>query len=166
MKKLLLDRVLYLCLLGILSIGTSMAQITVSGSVTDDLGEGLVGVSVLLKGTTIGTITDLDGSFSIDIPDNTGTLELSYLGYRTQSLDVSADDNFFEVTMEQDANQLDEIVVTGLASSIKRSNLANAVSTISSDQLTGVTPQQTVDCLLYTSPSPRDLSTSRMPSSA
>ena len=149
MKKLLLDRVLYLCLLGILSIGTTMAQITVSGSVTDDLGEGLVGVSVLLKGTTIGTITDLDGSFSIDIPDNTGTLELSYLGYQTQSLDVSADDNFFEVTMEQDANQLDEIVVTGLASSIKRSNLANAVSTISSDQLTGVTPQQTVDGALY-----------------
>ncbi|MEM9823791.1 MAG: SusC/RagA family TonB-linked outer membrane protein, partial [Bacteroidota bacterium] len=125
------------------------AQTTVSGVINDDLGDPLIGVSVLLKGTTVGTITDVDGKFKMEIPGATGTLVLSYTGYTNQELEVGADNNSLEIVMAEDVIGLDEVVVTGLASTVKRSNLANAVASISSKELTGVTAQSTVDGALY-----------------
>jgi len=149
MKKLLQIRLFLTPLFFMLSLGVMMAQITVSGTVKDQRGESLIGVSVLLKGTTVGTITDIDGAFSLSIPSSDGALEVSYLGYKTQTLLVSADDSFFEVLMDDDLNQLDEIVVTGLATTVKRSNLANSVARVDASVLAGVTPQTSVDGALY-----------------
>lgn len=125
------------------------AQFTVTGQVNDEFGDPLIGVTVTVLGSTIGTFTDIDGKYSLDVAIEAGKLEFSYIGYRSLTMEISADDNQINVVMEPDITSLDEVVVTGLASNIKRSNLANAISTISGDQLTGVTTQQTVDGALY-----------------
>jgi len=127
----------------------AMAQFMVTGTVKDANDEPLIGVSILVKGTTRGTVSDFDGSFRIEAPGTAATLEFSYTGFRQELKEVSSTNNNIVVVMTEDITNLEEIVVTGLASSIKRSNLANAVSTVSSKELTGVTTQQTIDGALY-----------------
>lgn len=126
-----------------------ISQYDVSGTVTDQNGEAVIGASVLVKGTTIGTTTNLDGGFTLSIPTQNSELEVSYLGYRTQTVATDSDNSNYSIVMSEDVNQLDEVVITGLASSVKRTNLANAVASISAEELTGVTSQQTVDGALY-----------------
>lgn len=129
--------------------GSLMAQGTVSGSVTDSEGNPLIGVSILVQGSTTGTTTDLEGDFSIEVPGETAVLEFSYVGFATQNVNVSAGDDMVSVIMREDVNSLDEVVITGLATSIKRSNLANSVASIGAQELTGITSQSTMDGALY-----------------
>ena len=124
-------------------------QYPVTGTITDPDGEPLIGVTVLVAGTTTGTITDFDGNFEIEIAKDPGQLRLSYTGYTTQVIEVSRGIAPLEIIMAEDVANLEQVVVTGLASTIKRSNLANAVSVVSGEELTGVTSQQTVDGALY-----------------
>lgn len=133
------------------SVGWAWAQYTVTGTVTDErTGEPLIGASILLQGTTTGTITDLDGGFSITIPTNEGTrLIFSSIGYLTQNVDVAPGVSILNIQLKQDATNLEEVVVTGLATSVKRSNLANAVTSVSSRELLGTTTIQTTDGALY-----------------
>lgn len=135
----------------IVSIGAAFAQYTVSGEVTDArTGEPLIGASVMVRNTTRGTIADIDGRFSLSFDNNEGTaLVISSLGYLSQTIDVSPSSNSVEVALREDATNLEEVVITGLASSIKRSNLANAVSSVSAKELTGTTAIQTTDGALY-----------------
>lgn len=126
-----------------------LAQFSASGTVKDDQGIPLIGVSVLVLGTTSGTVSDIDGRFTVQLPEGSNQLVLSYTGFSSQTLTVSPGGDALMVTMEEDVARLDEVVVTGLASTIKRSNLANAVSVVSGEELTGVTSQQTVDGALY-----------------
>lgn len=125
------------------------AQFTVTGQVSDEGGEALIGVSILAEGTTTGTVTDFDGNFTLNVPDRVENIILSYTGFASRTIPVSAGMGPLVVTLNEDVARLDEVVVTGLASSVKRSNLANAVSTVSGEELTGVTTQQTVDGALY-----------------
>lgn len=125
------------------------AQFSVSGTVTDSEDIPLIGVSIQVVGTTSGTVTDLDGQFSVNVPAGKTELLFSYTGFATQEVQVSANSSPLMIKLEESASRLDEIVVTGLASSVKRSNLANAVSTVSAEELTGATSQQTVDGALY-----------------
>ncbi|MCP9237874.1 SusC/RagA family TonB-linked outer membrane protein [Lewinella sp. JB7] len=125
------------------------AQYPVSGTVTDGTGEALIGVSVLVVGTTTGTVTDFDGNFTVNVPDDRSTLRLSYTGFVPQTVEVSRGMAPVEIILSEDVANLEQVVVTGLASTIKRSNLANAVSVVSGEELTGVTSQQTVDGALY-----------------
>ena len=94
-------------------------KITTKGVVVDAKGEPLIGVSILEKGTTNGTITNFDGEFSLQVSPN-AILELSYIGYQSQSLAAKAD--FGKITMKEDTEVLDEVVVTALG--IKRSEKA------------------------------------------
>ena len=126
-----------------------LAQYPVSGTIKDATGEPLVGVSVLVVGTTTGTVTDFEGTFDVQIPDNRSQLRLSYTGFATQVVEVERGIAPLEITLEEDVANLEQVVVTGLASTIKRSNLANAVSVVSGEELTGITSQQTVDGALY-----------------
>ncbi len=121
----------------------------VRGTVTSTEGEPLVGVSILVKGTTTGTVTDFDGGFSVDLPEGSSVLVFSYTGYATREVDVTEAGNQLDIILDDDVANLNEVVVTGLASSVKRTNLANAVSTVSAEELAGVTSQQTVDGALY-----------------
>lgn len=129
--------------------GVLLAQYNVSGTIKDGTGEPLIGVSILVVGTTSGTVSDIDGNFSINVPDGANTLIMSYTGFKSLEVEVAPGAGPFDVTLEEDIANLEQVVVTGLASTIKRTNLANAVSTVSGEELAGVTSQQTVDGALY-----------------
>ena len=126
-----------------------MAQGTVTGNVTSVVdGMPLPGANVVVKGTTVGTTTDFDGNYEITVNDFPVTLVFSSLGYADQEVEASQATTL-NVALEESATGLDEVVVTGLATSVKRENLANAVATVSSEELVGTTGQSTVDGALY-----------------
>jgi TonB-linked SusC/RagA family outer membrane protein len=105
---------------------------TVSGVVTDaDDGEPLIGVSVLVKGTTIGAVTDFDGKYSLEVPADAQTLVISYVGYT--SVEVPITSGTINVKLKSGV-ELEETVVVGYQS-VKRSDLTSAVSTIGGERL-------------------------------
>ncbi|MDN5216771.1 SusC/RagA family TonB-linked outer membrane protein [Fulvivirgaceae bacterium BMA12] len=138
-------------LLSALCTNTAWAQqVVVNGKVLDkSSNETLAGVNVLIKGTTSGVITDIDGNFSLSVDDPESILIFSYIGYLSQEVSLAKVSSPFNVFLQEDVARLEEVVITGLASNIKRSNLANAVSTVSAKQLTGTTTPQTLDGALY-----------------
>ena len=104
---------------------------TATGVVKDKAGEPMIGVNVLVKGTTNGTITDFDGNFTIpDVPSN-ATLVVSYIGYLTK--EVKAGQNLI-VVLEEDNKTLDEVVVIGYGT-VKKRDLTGSVASVSSDAL-------------------------------
>jgi TonB-linked SusC/RagA family outer membrane protein len=136
-----------LCLLLALLLGGTptdvWAQQTITGTVTD-VGEApLPGVNVRVVGTMRGTSTSPDGTYSIVLPADRTQLSFTSIGYRTVTLEVG-DRSVVDVQMTEDVLGLDEVVVTGLATSVKRRNLANAVGTISESELVPV-PAQTLE---------------------
>ncbi len=134
---------LALLVLFVLGAGAVSAQ-TVTGTVTDaDLGDTLPGVSVSVKGTITGTTTNIDGNYSLVLPQPQATLVFSFVGFKSQEVDVSGATTI-NVALEEDVLGLDEVVVTGIATSVKRSNLANAVGTISAKDLVPA-PAQTLE---------------------
>jgi TonB-dependent starch-binding outer membrane protein SusC len=122
------------------------AQTAVRGTVTDaGSGTALPGVSVVVVGTTLGTTTNANGEYNIQVPKNTGKLTFSYLGYVSQTFDVSPAVNVLNVQMKERLTSLSEVVVTGLATTVKRTNAANAVASLNTREITGITTPQTVD---------------------
>ncbi|MCC5913093.1 MAG: SusC/RagA family TonB-linked outer membrane protein [Balneolaceae bacterium] len=123
----------------------SNAQTTLNGEVIDsNTREPLFGVSVLDMNTGTGTSTDLEGEFTITFTGST-TLRFSYIGYRVKDVEVTPQTTTLRVELEQEVSALDELVVTGLATTVKRSNLANAVSSISARQIAENVDPQTLD---------------------
>ena len=107
---------------------------TVSGTVTDAAtGEPLIGATVQVKGVTIGTTTDLNGMFSINLPANRKTLLFSYVGYEAQEIAVGRE-NYLNVALKQDANALDEVVVVGYGQQ-KKGMLVSSVQSIAPAEL-------------------------------
>lgn len=102
------------------------AQQSVTGTVVDETGEPLIGVSILVKGTTNGSITDFDGNFSFDNLKATDVLVFSYMGYANQERTVG-NQKTFNVTMSEDTEVLDEVVVVGYGQ-MKKSDLTGSVS--------------------------------------
>lgn len=107
------------------------AQIT--GTVVDEKGEPLIGVAVQVKGTSRGTVTNLDGQFTLDVKER-DMLEFSYIGYTTQTLKASP---VMKIVMKEDAQKLNEVVVVGYGSTTKRDLIAS-VSTVKADQISNV----------------------------
>ena len=129
MKKFLF---IFFCLM--LS-ASAFADVRVKGSVMDaDNAEPMIGVSILVKGTTTGTVTDFDGRFELSVPEK-ATLQLSYMGYKT--IEVRAMDGM-RIIMETDAQQLEEVVSLGY-SAVKKAELSSAVVTVDAEKLTDVT---------------------------
>ena len=91
---------------------SSFAQRTVSGNVTDDTGEGLPGVNVVIKGTTTGVTSDLDGNYQISVPDDNTVLVYSSVGMATQEVSVGARTTI-DLGMSLDTRELSEVVVVG-----------------------------------------------------
>jgi TonB-linked SusC/RagA family outer membrane protein len=106
---------------------------TVSGVVTDESGSPIIGVVVSVKGTTIGTSTDINGAFSLSIPAGAETLKFSFLGMKTKELSVG-DKSQFNVTMEYDAVGIDDVIVVGYGTRTKK-DMSIAVSSIRSEEL-------------------------------
>lgn len=108
---------------------------TISGVVVDESGEPIIGASVLVEGTSIGTITNIDGRYSLtDVPES-AQLTVSYIGYK--SIGLSANDkNLGNITLYEDSKALDEVVVTALGISRKEKNLSYATQVVKADALT------------------------------
>lgn len=107
---------------------------TITGVVKDVNGEALIGVNVLLKGTTTGTITDFDGNFSLQVPAN-GVLVVSYIGYQTVEIKLSSKENY-EVVLKEDSKVLGEVVVTAMGIERKAASLTYATQTVNNKELT------------------------------
>lgn len=114
-----------------LSVVNQMA-VNVTGTVTDINGEPLPGVTVSVSGTTIGTVTDLDGRYALSIPDG-ATLVFSFVGFETQSVAVG-DRSVVDVVLSEDMESLDEVVVVGYGVQ-RKSDLTGSISSISSQDL-------------------------------
>lgn len=104
----------------------------VSGVVTDGTGETVIGASVLEKGTTNGTITDLDGKFILTVNDN-AVLQISYVGYTTQEVPVKGKTSF-NITLKEDSEMLEEVVVVGYGAQ-KKESVVGAISQVSNKEL-------------------------------
>ena len=121
---------LFLSSLILLTSTIMYAQSEIKGTVLDDLGETVIGATVLEKGTTNGTITDFDGNFSLKV-DAGKTLVISYVGYKT--IEVPAQ-NGMTVTLSEDAEMLEELVVTGYTVQ-RKADLTGAISMVSVDEM-------------------------------
>lgn len=127
-----------------------MAQFTVSGTITDETtDEPLVGVNVFHQDSQRGATTDINGEFSLELPGQRATLRITYIGYVSKNVEVSASNSDVSIELKPDVANLEEVIVTGLGTSVKRENLANSVSSISAEELTGASPAQTLSSNLY-----------------
>ena len=160
MRELALIGLLCLCF-NTLSIH---AQRVISGTIADEQGELLIGATVFAKGTSIGTTTDIDGQFSLEVPPEVNILQFSYIGFSPQEMKLGAA-NTLTVVLKTNAVVFDEVIVTGYSTELKR-EITAAITSIKNREIEGLPVQSFDSCLLYTSPSPRDATLSRMPSSA
>lgn len=113
------------------------AQGVIRGKVTDDKGQPVPMASVIIKGTNTGTTTDSDGSFSLNSPRSSATLEISAVGYATQTITLKVGDNP-TINLLSEARAMDEVVVTGVASATQRRKLTVSVTKINADRLNTV----------------------------
>jgi TonB-dependent SusC/RagA subfamily outer membrane receptor len=120
----------------LLSISSVLAQRSISGTVTDTEGEPLIGANIVVEGTTVGTITDFEGNFTLDVPGDSDVLVISYLGYVSQKFEIGTQTKL-EIILRESTNQLEEIVVIGYGSR-DRADLIGAVSEIKSDNIEGL----------------------------
>lgn len=104
-------------------------SISVTGTVVDQNGEPLMGVNVIEKGTTNGTMTDMDGRFTLSVPGN-ATLQISYIGYTTEEVVVN-NQTKLNITLKEDSQNLDELVVVGYGA-VRKADLAGSVAVLDS----------------------------------
>lgn len=127
---------LMLLLVPLLFVGTmvqAQVEVTLRGTVTETNGSPLIGVSVVVKGTTKGVVTGLDGSFTLQGVREGSTLVFSYIGFKTQEATVGPR-TIFDIVLEEDMSTLSEVVVVGFGEQ-KKANLTGAVSTVSGEIL-------------------------------
>ena len=111
---------------------TSQITKEIVGVVTDERGEPIVGANVVEKGTSNGTITDLEGKFSLTVSEKS-VLIVSYIGYNTQDVTVTSK-TVYNIQLEEDSQALDEVVVVGYGTQ-KKVNLTGSVASVSSDEI-------------------------------
>lgn len=107
----------------------------IQGKVTDETGEGLPGATILLKGSAIGTVTDLQGRFTLQVPDGIHTLVVSFIGYIPQEVSVSSNTTMIDISMELDVEALDEVVVVGYGQQ-KKESITGSIAKIETDEIT------------------------------
>jgi len=116
---------------------------SVSGKViSSEDGEGLPGVSVFVRGTTIGTVTDLDGNFSLLVPEGSAELSFSFMGYITKNVRLGGNDKF-EITLDPDTKTLGEVIVVGYGAQSKRS-VTGAITSVDGETIRNL-PVQSFD---------------------
>ncbi|MDZ7606085.1 MAG: TonB-dependent receptor plug domain-containing protein [Cyclobacteriaceae bacterium] len=129
-----MKRILLLCMVVIGSF-TAMAQRTVTGSVTgEDDGTPIPGVNVVVKGSSTGTVTDIDGKYQIGVPEDGGTLVFSFIGLVTEEV-VVGDQSVINMVMTADIRQLTEIVVTAIGEKRNANSVTYANQTLDSKSL-------------------------------
>ena len=143
---LMKTKILFLLVFVAMCWTTAMAQLTVKGTVVSDSeSEPLVGVAILEKGTSNGTITDIDGNYSIQLKSNNATLVVSYMGYTTQNISVNGRSNI-DIRLVDDSKLLDDVVVVGYGT-MKKSDISGSVATINKEQMARKVPVNVAQAL-------------------
>ena len=129
------NSIIKICLGLFLLLATTLSSLaqtsrTVTGSVVDEAGEPIIGATIMVAGTTTGTVTDIDGKFSLPVPEK-GKLTISYIGYTTQTI---TNLNNPKVILKEDVAKLDEVVIVGYGSQ-KMKNVTGAIETVNPDDL-------------------------------
>ena len=111
----------------IASFGVAIAQKTVTGVVTDETKSPLPGVSIVVKGTNVGTVSDVDGKFSLSVPESAKTLMFSFIGMKVQELPIEGES--VNVTMVSDVIGLEEVIAVGYGT-MRKSDLTGSVTRV------------------------------------
>jgi TonB-linked SusC/RagA family outer membrane protein len=130
----MLKRVNLLLIFCLLTGISAWGQRTVTGTVKDKSGAPLIGVNVIIQGSSTGSVTDLDGKYSIQAPDATATIEFSYVGYIAVR-EVVGNRTVIDVSLEEDAEVLDEVVVSALGFAQKKDQMGATYSSVSSQDV-------------------------------
>jgi len=126
-------------------IAQTNTGIPVTGVVLDQTGEAVIGANVMIKGSNVGAITDVNGNYLIQVPNENATLQFSYLGYKSQEFRVGSKRRI-DVTLSEDRQLLDEVVVVGYGT-MKKSDLTGAVTSVREDAIAKSVPT-TIDQVL------------------
>ncbi|HPE58527.1 MAG TPA: TonB-dependent receptor [Bacteroidales bacterium] len=129
----LLSKTLFICLLLISSFAFSQNNKEISGKVTDENGESLPGVSIVVKGTTVGIITDFDGNYTLEVPGDAETLVFSFVGMKPQEIAIG-DKTVISVVMQVETVGLEEVVAVGYGVQ-KKSVVTGSISSVKSEDL-------------------------------
>ena len=143
MKLVIRYRVVVLFLL--LPFSVLAQQTKIDGKVTDDSNIPLPGVNVSVKGTTMGTITDNDGYYSLILPENANVLVFSFIGMQTQEVEIG-NRSTIDVEMKQDLVGLDEVVIVGYGTQ-KKVNVTGSVGVINSEEIESMPVQNALQAL-------------------
>lgn len=114
------------------SVHETLQSKTVTGVVVDAAGVPVIGANVIVKGTTVGTITDFDGNYSLEVPEN-AVLQISYIGYLTEEVTVG-NKSSINVTLKEDSQALDELVVVGYGT-MRKSDVTGSIATAKGEEL-------------------------------
>ena len=125
---------------------TQPSKRTIKGVVSDVSGEPLIGVSVLVKGTSIGASTNIDGVYSVEVPNNNAVLEFSYVGYQKATLSL-ANASSYDVVMHEETRVLQEVVVTAMGISRESKTLTYATQTIKNEEVTRIKDNNFINSL-------------------
>lgn len=117
----------------LLSLTALQAQIKITGTVTDETKETVIGANITVKGTTIGTISDINGKYSIEVPNQKAILVFSFIGYTTREIPVGKN-KVIDVVMKEDGVMLNEVVAIGYGSA-KKGDLAGSVAKVDMEEL-------------------------------
>jgi TonB-dependent starch-binding outer membrane protein SusC len=142
-----MKRLIFVFMLLLVGASAAIAQRAISGKVTDEKGEALIGASILAKGSAVGTVSDLDGVFSLQVPVGTSMLLVSYTGYLTKEVALT-NANAYEIVLASDVIAMSEVVgvgygtqqkrdVTGSISQVKGDAIANLATPSFESQLAG-----------------------------
>lgn len=137
-------KILCTCAMLLLSV-VAFAQSRITGSVSDPQGEPIIGANITIKGTSVGTITDIDGNFSLEAKTGNETLVFSFIGYKTKEVGTKGKLSF-RVILEEDSETLEEVIVVGYGTQSKR-NVTGAISNVKSDALTRSSSTSTAGAL-------------------
>lgn len=135
---------------------------TISGQVKDGKGEALFGAFVVQAGTNTGSATDLDGNYSISVPQGEVTLQFQFIGYLTQEVVVPAGQSKLNVTLQEDVNLMDEVVVTAFATQ-KKVNVTGAISSVNGSDILATPVSNIANALIGNTPGVSGLQTSGEP---
>ncbi|QYH37566.1 TonB-dependent receptor [Algoriphagus sp. NBT04N3] len=120
----------------VLVSATAFAQITIRGTVTDDIGEPLPGATILVKGTTTGVVTDSDGKYVINAPSSSSVLVFSFIGFDSKE-EIIGNRSIIDIKLSQSTSNLEEVVVTGYGEQSKR-DITGAVATVDTQDLLSI----------------------------
>lgn len=145
-------RLLYSILLGLLCTCQTFAQSVITGTITDNTGSVVIGASISIKGSKIGTVADLNGKYSLKV-SNSGmiTLLISAVGYKTKSeiIDATHPAIVKDFVIEDDVFNLEQIVVTGTSTTRTQKEMAGSLSQISAKQIQAISPNSMADILRF-----------------